>query len=150
MENVKGLVNHDKGRTFATITDSLQNLGYSIFYKILNSKDFGIPQNRERIFIVGFKNFEDEFYFPEPLNIKINAADILEDDPEGHTISEIASKHVDKHYKNFLNKKKLNEEYPLFATEIRPSRCSLRNDGISPCLTAKMGTGGNNVPVFSA
>ena len=41
----------------------------------------------------------------------------------------------------------VNDEYPMFATEIRPSRCSLRNDGCSPCLTAKMGTGGNNIPV---
>ena len=47
-----------------------------------------------------------------------------------------------------LKNKKVNEDYPIFATEIRPSRCSMRNDGNSPCLTAKMGTGGNNVPVL--
>ena len=47
-----------------------------------------------------------------------------------------------------LSYKKVNEDYPIFATEIRPSRCSIRNDGNSPCLTAKMGTGGNNVPVL--
>ena len=69
LENVKGLVNHDNGNTFKIITESLskslngvlinssiENLGYNVFYKVLNSKDYGIPQNRERIFIVGFKN----------------------------------------------------------------------------------------------
>jgi DNA (cytosine-5)-methyltransferase 1 len=148
LENVKGLINHDKGRTFETIKDSLKNLGYSIFYEVLNSKDYGVPQNRERIYIVGFKGNIEKFNFPKRLNIKVNAKKVLEPNPCGYEISEIASKHVDKHYRNFLDKKKFNEKYPLFATEIRPSRCSLRNDGISPCLTAKMGTGGNNVPVL--
>ena len=81
LENVRGLVSHDKGRTFQTIKDILSNgggtingqigieaiddgLGYHIYYKILNTKDYGIPQNRERIFIVGFKE-PREFSFPK-------------------------------------------------------------------------------------
>lgn len=148
LENVKGLTNHDKGKTFKVIQASLLNLGYSIFYQVLNSKDYGIPQNRERIFIVGFKEDVEEFNFPKPLEKKININDLLEKDVKNHELSEIASNHLKKHYTKFLKNKKVNNDYPIFATEIRPSRCSIKNDGNSPCLTAKMGTGGNNVPVL--
>lgn len=148
LENVKGLTNHDKGNTFKVIKQSLNNLGYSIFYKVLNSKDYGVPQNRERIYIVGFKNKGFPFKFPNPSFSKSNINELLEDNVEGHDLTETASKHLKKHFSNFLEKKKFNKEYPLFATEIRPSRCSFRNDGCSPCLTAKMGTGGNNVPAL--
>ena len=96
LENVRGLVSHDKGRTFQTITDILSNgggslngqvgldtidngLGYHVYYKILNTKNFGIPQNRERIFIVGFKNWR-EFRFPKEFPLDITLKDLLEDD----------------------------------------------------------------------
>lgn len=53
LENVKGLLSHDKGRTFRTILATLDELGYDAQWQVLNSKDFGVPQNRERVFIVG-------------------------------------------------------------------------------------------------
>jgi DNA (cytosine-5)-methyltransferase 1 len=53
LENVKGLLSHDKGKTFRTILGSLDELGYDTSWQVLNSKDFGVPQNRERVFIVG-------------------------------------------------------------------------------------------------
>ncbi len=53
LENVKGLLSHDSGRTFGTILSSLDELGYDIQWEVLNSKNFGVPQNRERVFIVG-------------------------------------------------------------------------------------------------
>ena len=53
LENVKGLLNHDKGRTFETILETLDELGYNVEWQVLNSKDFGVPQNRERVFIIG-------------------------------------------------------------------------------------------------
>ena len=67
-ENVKGLVNHDKGNTFKKWIDSLNELGeYNIYYKILNGLDFNIPQKRERIFIVGIrKDLNKIFNFPKP------------------------------------------------------------------------------------
>ncbi len=147
LENVKGLINHKKGDTFVTIERSLKNLGYHIHYKVLNSRDFGVPQNRERIYIVGFR-FKTKFEFPRSLNKKINIRDFLEKNIKDHYLTDIASANLNKHHKNFLANKAVDDANPLFATEIRPSRCVFRNDGFSPCLTAKMGTGGNNVPVI--
>ena len=65
-ENVKGLVNHDKGRTFRTILNMLDDAGYSVRYQVVNSLDFGIPQMRERIYIVGWKKeLNLNFSFPK-------------------------------------------------------------------------------------
>jgi len=55
-ENVKNLLRHDRGRTFAVIQNILHDLGYKVFFEVLNSKNFGVPQNRERIYIVAFRN----------------------------------------------------------------------------------------------
>ena len=78
LENVKGLRSHDKGKTLGVILKVLkEDLGYFVpDPQILNSKDFGLPQNRQRIFIVGFLKTND-FTFPEPLNIKTKVSQIL-------------------------------------------------------------------------
>ena len=55
-ENVKGLYMHDRGRTFTVIRNAFRDLGYQVFFKVLNSKDFGVPQNRERVYIVAFRD----------------------------------------------------------------------------------------------
>lgn len=91
LENVKGLTNHDKGKTFKVMLDILENkLKYKVYYKVLNAKDFGVPQNRERIIIVGFKNHDVDFKFPEPIkNNKMKLGDILEKDVDDkYTISD--------------------------------------------------------------
>lgn len=82
-ENVKGLVIHDKGRTFKVITKTFENLGYNVFYKVLNSKDFGVPQNRERIYIVAFRKDLGiyDFVFPEATDSTKTIQDIIEDKP---------------------------------------------------------------------
>lgn len=82
-ENVKGLVMHDRGRTFKVICDAFESLGYKVFWKVLNSKDFGVPQNRERIYIVAFRNDLNisEFDFPEGVDKNICIRDILEEAP---------------------------------------------------------------------
>lgn len=82
-ENVKGLVIHDKGRTFKIIKTTFEQLGYKVFSKILNSKDFGVPQNRERIYIVAFRNDLDvkNFSFPELTDSTKKIKDILEETP---------------------------------------------------------------------
>ena len=98
LENVKGLLSHDSGRTFQTIVDILSNnggtqngqisldmfddgLGYNIYWQVLNTKNYGIPQNRERIFIVGFKDFR-QFSFPKPIQLKLKLGDMLQDNPK--------------------------------------------------------------------
>lgn len=82
LENVKGLRNHDKGKTLETILNVLRNdLGYYVPEpQIINAKDFGVPQNRERIFIVGFRKDLGvaEFSYPKPVKKKIKFADIKE------------------------------------------------------------------------
>jgi DNA (cytosine-5)-methyltransferase 1 len=78
-ENVKGLVNHDNGNTFETIKATFDELGYKYYYKILNAKDYGMPQHRERIFVVGFKDKKFKFKFPEEIELKHTMQDFLED-----------------------------------------------------------------------
>lgn len=84
-ENVKGLTIHDKGRTFKIIKETFEHIGigYDVFYKILNSKDYGVPQNRERIYIVCFRKDlgVKEFEFPEPTNTTTCIDDIVEEKP---------------------------------------------------------------------
>ena len=82
-ENVKGLEKHDRGRTLSVIIGAFEELGYKVFYQVLNSKDFGVPQNRERIYIVAFR--EDiapaSFEFPKKSGKKKVIRDILDDAP---------------------------------------------------------------------
>lgn len=82
LENVKGLRNHNGGKTLATILNVLRNdLGYFVPEpEIVNAKDFGVPQNRERIYIVGFHSSTgvNKFNYPKPLNKKVTFADIKE------------------------------------------------------------------------
>ena len=83
LENVKQLVGHDGGRTFKVVLESLKNLGYHVKWQVLNALDFGLPQKRERVIIVGFKSQEDceKFSFDIP-HTPYNLADILEDDKD--------------------------------------------------------------------
>ncbi len=79
-ENVKGILSNDKGRTWETILNYFKLLDYKIYFNILNSKDYGIPQNRQRIFIIGFKNKKTDFQFPMPIKLEHKMQDFLEDD----------------------------------------------------------------------
>ncbi len=149
LENVKGLVNHDKGNTLKVIIETLsKKLNYNIFYKVLNSKDYGVPQNRERIYIIGFKEYHLEFTFPKKLEERVDLSTIRDHNLAGTEISELAKSHIVTHLKNHKLYLQIKENPLLLTYEIRKSRASFRFDNISPCLTAKMGTGGNNVPIF--
>ena len=79
LENVKNIRSHDNGRTFKTIIQHLEDLGYFVHHTILNSLDFGVPQKRERTIIVGFKT-NIQFNFPKPFGYKPKLSDILESD----------------------------------------------------------------------
>ena len=80
LENVRGLLTHDKGNTFKVILQSLKKLNsYNIQYKVLNTIDYNIPQNRPRLFIVGInKKYGDHFTFPQPIKKTVNMTDIME------------------------------------------------------------------------
>ena len=77
-ENVKGITNHDKGRTWEIIHGVFEDLGYDIHFRVLNSRDYGIPQNRERLFCIGFKE-DTSFLFPKPIPLQYTMQDFLED-----------------------------------------------------------------------
>ncbi len=77
LENVKGFKSHDKGNTFRLVKEMLNGLGYTVYTQILNARDFGVPQNRERIYIVSFRE-KIAFDFPAPLNIGTKVGSILE------------------------------------------------------------------------
>ena len=81
LENVKQLTTHDKGRTFRTILSRLDNLGYNVKWKVLNALDFGLPQKRERVIIVGFRRADDyyNFNFDFPV-VKYSLDNVLESD----------------------------------------------------------------------
>lgn len=110
MENVPGLVSHDSGKTFQTIIDTLaitingqksfietDNLGYHVYYGYLNSKDFGVAQNRKRIFIVGLED-PINFRLPGPVNSTVKLKDILENEvDEKYYLSEKAIKGLLSH-----------------------------------------------------
>lgn len=142
LENVKNLKSHDGGNTFKIIEKTLINLGYHIKSKVLNSMEYGnVPQNRERIYIVGFKDKTKitAFEFPKPL-------------PLTKTIKDILEKDVDNKY--YYNGKPL---YPKLKNEIdeegqvyqwRRKYVRKNKKGVSPTLTANMGMGGHNVPII--
>lgn len=141
LENVKNLKSHDGGKTFTIIGEALADLGYHVKTKVLNSMEYGnVPQNRERVYIVGFKSMKqhDAFEFPKPIKLIKTIADILIDDVEK------------KYYYN---------DSPLYAQlkEIMKSRGTVyqwrrayvreNKSGVCPTLTANMGMGGHNVPL---
>ena len=78
LENVKALVNHDDGKTIKRIIEVIQGLDYFPSLQVLNARDFGLPQNRERIYIVGIKDKPFAYQFPKPLNTKTRLGKILQ------------------------------------------------------------------------
>ena len=77
LENVRGLLTNNSGKTFKVIQKSLDKLGYNIFYKVLRAKDYGVPQERPRLYIVGFLDSTINFKFPLPTKLKLTMSDIF-------------------------------------------------------------------------
>jgi len=98
LENVQGLMNHDNGNTFRVIKGSLEEAGYSVFHKILDSSDYGVPQFRKRIYIVGFDNKrfkkKPDFYWPKRKPSKVGIGKFVESGIKNYSISE----HLQKNY----------------------------------------------------
>lgn len=100
LENVKNLVRHNHGNTLKVILKTLTDLGYQVYYQVLNTSDFGLPQNRERIYFVAFHHSIDSknFQFPKPLNQKVALKDFLEDNPKDGKIIERNDIEIYKNY----------------------------------------------------
>ena len=78
LENVRGILNHDDGKTFEIIKNTVSELGYSFFFKVVKASDFGLPQHRPRMFMVGFKENNTKFRFPEPVQLTYFMSDVFE------------------------------------------------------------------------
>ena len=141
LENVKNLKNHNNGRTFKTIVNSLEKAGYNIIHKIISSKDFSVPQNRERIFIIGFKYKKHLkiFEWPKKEKNKVKINDVLE---KNNKINEIYSYNNSKWFP-LLNEKSKDRVLQIRRLYVRENK----ND-VFPTLTANMGMGGHNVPII--
>ncbi len=147
LENVKNMVTHDGGNTFKVIRESLELNGYYLKWAVLNAKDYGnIPQNRERIYIIGFRSKDafKKFQFPKKIKLTKSIKNYID-------FKGVAD---DRYYYN-------EQKNPSFYKELKESivnqdsvyqwrRQYVRENksGVVPTLTANMGTGGHNVPII--
>lgn len=149
LENVKNLVGHNKGDTFATIIDALRKEGYQEpHWKVLNAMEYGnVPQNRERIYIVAFRDkaASDRFEFPEKIELKKKLTDIIDfrnkqDDKYSYTAEKYKPEMI----------KLIEQDVKSQDTVYQWRRQYVRENksGVVPTLTANMGTGGHNVPLI--
>lgn len=139
LENVKNLVTHDNKNTFKTIIEELEKRGYTVSFKVLNtSKITGVPQHRERIYIVCMKNGKKfDFDFPEVPKKEIK--DFLEDEVDDKYYYNEKTKIWDMLKENVTKNNTCYQFRRVYVRENKSNEC--------PTLTANMGTGGHNVPI---
>ena len=149
LENVKGLLHHDHGRTFATILQKLHDLrAYHIHYQVLNTADYGIPHHRERIYIVGIlkkKGQQGVFRFPEPIPLEKTIVDYLETSPDNEEQLGFLTPHKRRLLRDLVSHKKidsLNEPWLVNLNVSEYTRTGAKKH-VCPCLLA--GEGGNCV-----
>lgn len=142
LENVKNLMSHDNGNTFNIIRQTLNDLGYFIKARVLNTMEYGnLPQNRERIYIIGFRNenYLNKFSYPDAIPLTKPFRELLERDV------------AEKYYYNgkpLYDRIKdsivdINKVYQWRRKYVRENK-----KGVCPTLTANMGMGGHNVPII--
>jgi len=114
LENVKNITKHNDGDTLKVILTTLDELGYNVSHKVLNSSNYGLPQNRERVFFIGFRKDLgiEKFKFPEPLNKIVSLKDILELDPDPENVKVINRPDINI-YKSFSNLFDLKPNKPI-------------------------------------
>lgn len=141
-ENVKNLTSKKFKKEFDIVLSSLEQAGYNNYLRVLNAKDYGIPQNRERVFIVSIRKDVDNgmFEFPDPFELELRLKDMLENEvDEKYYLSQELTEKIryrlgDKEY-NLLGGMQKNQ--------------SVKEDGISTTLTSSMGAGGGYVPMIN-
>jgi DNA (cytosine-5)-methyltransferase 1 len=145
-ENVKNLVGHDNGNTFKVICQNLDELGYKYKYQVMNACEYAnVPHNRERIYIVAFKNDEDfnKFEFPEKKSLTTKVEDIID----------FCKKYDEKYY--YTEGKYKGDIYKLLVEAMEDDKHDVyqwrrkyvrkNQNKLIPCLTANQGEGGHNV-----
>jgi len=143
LENVKNLISHDENKTFSTIKDNLEKRGYYICYKVLNTaKITGIPQHRERIYIVCMKSKKifDKFNLEFPEITKKKISEFLETNVPSKYYYTNKSSTWDLVKSNVVKKDTIYQYRRVYVRENKSSEC--------PTLTANMGAGGHNVPIL--
>lgn len=143
LENVKGILAHDEGRTFAYMISLIEVLGYHVKYQTLNSMTHGnVAQNRERVFIVGFlnKTAAERFEFPSAIPLTKSISDAMEDE-------EIDAKYYyDDRFECFAEIEKVVKSNDTLY-QWRRQYVRENKSNVCPTLTANMGSGGHNVPL---
>ena len=167
MENVKNLVGEKHKPNFIRWLRVLEMMGYQNYWQVLNAKDYGVPQNRERVFVVSILGFE-QYLFPNPIKLEKRLKDVLEQNvDEKYYLSDNMLKYIqnkaDKPHNFRVETSDISDirNTPLqsggdFACIKEPiciggmqKNQSVKTDGISTCLTSSMGTGGGYVPMVT-
>ncbi len=144
LENVKNLGTHDKGKTFRIIREALQAVGYHVKFEVLNSDGYGgVPQNRERIYIVGFKSkiYSNRFEFPDRIKKKPLLSDFIDFENKVDPVFYYDDRYMAKELRKSM--KRSDTVYQWRRHYVRENK-----SGVCPTLTANMGTGGHNVPLI--
>lgn len=143
-ENVKGLVGHNKGHTFSTVLNCLEELGYNNYYEVLKSTDFDLPHSRERVFIVSIRKDVDDckFTFPKGSPTKKTVADILDENNTERYLKKSLVKYLDPKYHTTYNSK--NNVIKLFDGNVQgyfnsdySGKRLYSIHGVCPTLTTK-------------
>lgn len=146
-ENVKNLVGHDNGNTFRVICEQLDLLGYKYIHQVMNACEFGnVPQNRERIYIISFRDTEDyaRFKMPKAIPLTKTIHDVIDFE---NPVDDCFYYDEDCYFYDQLKEKATNHDttYQWRRVYVRENKSNL-----VPTLTANMGTGGHNVPIIAA
>ena len=144
LENVQNLMEHDNGKTFLVIYNTLAQFGYSVKYKVINATDVNIPQNRARIFIVAFINIEDcdRFAFPEAVPLEATIEDIIDRSVKHDDIYYYGS--GSRYFKEL--DAKIVDKTGIY--RIDDSGVATRKWDVCPTLKANMGTYPDRVPII--
>jgi len=143
LENVKNLGSHDGGKTFRIIRQALESIGYYVDFDVLNSDGYGgVPQNRERIYIVGFrsKKYASRFDFPGKLKRTPSLNDFIDFKNKVQDDFYYEDRYMSKELRKSM--KRMDTVYQWRRQYVRENK-----SGVCPTLTANMGTGGHNVPL---
>ena len=159
MENVKNLISKKFMPGFVEWIEYLETIGYSNYYEVLNAKDFGIPQNRERVFMVSVLGEHDPYIFPKPTKLEKRLKDILEKEveekyylDEEKTRQLVVTMNDQKEIKEQDTMQGGNRQpqilEPSFVIGSTQKNASVTDGSYSPTLTSSMGTGGGHVPMI--